>query len=187
MQFLTSYLEFITMKKIISLAFGIFLFLSGSAHALDPVAPRSERAFGIVYVKTPLPGSDIVTLISKSDPKDTQKLQAEVDVKVKVGDYLVKVEMQNPYTYEQEVSVRPTERHDIIVPGFGNVIVKGAKGNVEAYAQGSSSPVAKFATNYVKTLPEGTYDLKVKVGSYTLDQKSISVITNTTREVDVKL
>lgn len=175
------------MKKIFPLILLSLLAFSGKSRALDPIAPASERAFGTVYVKSPLPNSDIVTLTSQSDTQNILKMQPEVDAKVKVGDYTVRVEMQD-YSYEQEVSVRPTERHEIIVPGFGNMVVKGAKGTVEVYTKDSSKkPESTFATNYVKTLPSGNYDVKVKVGKYTLDQNNISVVTNTTREIDVKL
>lgn len=175
------------MKRIFPLFLLGCLVWGSPVHALDPVAPASERAFGIVYVKSPLPGSDVVTLTSQSDDKNVLKMQPEVDAKVKVGDYTVRVEMQD-YSYEQEVSVRPTERHEIIVPGFGNLVVKGPKGTVEVYTKESSKkPESTFATNFVKTLPGGIYDVKVKVGKYTLDQNNISVVTNTTREIDVKL
>jgi hypothetical protein len=174
------------MNRFFFIVFLALLTLSPSVQALDPKAPVSERAFGVVYVKSPLPSSDIITLNGQGDNKEVVKMQPEVDARVKVGDYMVRVEMQD-YSYEQEVSVRPTERHEIIVPGFGNLVVKGAKGTVEVYAKKSKKPESTFNTNYVKTLPSGVYDVKVKVGKYVLDQNDISVVTNTTREINVKL
>lgn len=171
------------MKKHFLFIFVGLLILCPRAWALDPVAPASERAFGTIYVKSPLPGSDSIALDCSGE---ITKLQPEVDAKVKVGDCTVRVEMQD-YSYEQEVSIRPTERHEIIVPGFGNLVVKGAQGTVEVYAKNAKKPESTFKTNFVKTLPSGVYDVKVKVGKYTLDQNNISVVTNTTREIDVKL
>ena len=177
------------MKK--SILFALLACLGGmqAALALDPVAPVSERKYGIVYVKSTLPKSDIITLTSSTDPTNTLSLKSETDAKVPVGDYMVRVEMQD-YSYEVEVTVRPTERHEIIVPGFGNLKVNGPKATVEVFKSGEKKPVATFDTNYVKTLPSGTYEVAISWGSGkkkdTLTQKNVVVVTNTTRQIDFK-
>lgn len=152
------------------------------AHALDPVAPRSERRFGLVYVKTPNP-DDKVTLISQRVDGKTQKIKPGEDVKVKVGDYLVTVEMGHDYIYNQDISVRPTERHEVITPGYGNLRVNGPCKEV-LVSQGGKK-IAKIKCGKIRILPRGSYDLKIKIGKYTLDQ-TVAVVTNTLREIDVK-
>ncbi len=177
------------MKKLFFLALLSIISLPSIARALDPVAPVAERKFGVVYVKSTLPSSDVITLTSAADPNSTQTIKAETDSKVAVGDYTVRVEMQE-YSYEVEVTIRPTERHEIIVPGFGNLRVNGPnKALVEVFEANSNKLVTKFQTNFTKTLPRGNYDVKVSVGKTKKDsvtQKNVMVVTNTTRQVDVK-
>lgn len=177
------------MKKLIY--FALLAWLGGiqAAHALDPVAPVSERKYGVVYVKSTLPKSDIITLTNSTDPTANISIKSETDVKVPVGDYMVRVEMQD-YSYEVEVTVRPTERHEIVVPGFGNLKVNGAKATVEVLKPGEKKPIAKFDTGYVKTLPSGTYDVVITWGPAqkkdSLTQKNVVIVTNTTRQIDFK-
>ncbi len=163
--------------------------MAGRAQALDPVAPVSERKFGVIYVKSTLPASDIITVTNVTDEKQVLTLKSETDAKVPVGDYMVRVEMQD-YSYEVEVTVRPTERHEIIVPGFGNLKVNGPKANVDVFAVGEKKPIATFATNYVKTLPRGTYDVVISWGASkkkdSITQKNVQVVSNTTRQIDFK-
>ncbi len=170
------------------LVWAIFLFslLSvGSALALDPVAPRSERAFGTLYVKTPNAG-DVVTVTDMAGVEKEQKVSPGEDVKVKVGDYRISVDIADDYTYEQDVTIRPTERHEIIVPGYGNLRINGTKDKVSVYQVGTNDLVAEFNGGEVRTLPRGVYDIKIQVGKYTLEQNNISVVTNTLREIQVK-
>lgn len=164
----------------ILLLFLAFL-LSSPTWALDPVAPRSERRFGMVYVKSPNADDKIVLVSQRPGEKDL-KIKALEDVQVPVGDYVVQVEMPPEYTYEQAVTVRPTERHEIIVPGYGNVRVNGKCDQVKVLENGKE--IAKIKCGQVRTLPRGSYELKILIGKYTLDQ-SVGVVTNTLRQVDI--
>lgn len=159
---------------------GIFL-SSGLTWALDPVAPRAERRYGMVYVKSPNPDDKIV-LVSQRQGIDDQKIESLKDVQVPVGDYVVEVSMEPEYSYAQPVTVRPTERHEIIVPGYGNVQVNGKCDKVRVLKDGKE--IAKMKCGEVRTLPRGSYDLKIEIGKYTLDQ-SVGVVTNTLRQVDI--
>src|SRR5437867_2161357 len=140
------------MKKLFSLSVLAILFCATMAWALDPVAPLSERKFGVVYVQSTLPSSDVITLSPTNDSGKAINMKSGVDVKVPVGDYTVRVEMQD-YSYEVGVTVKPTERHEIIVPGYGNLRVNGPKADVEVFGENSKKPIAKFQTNFTKTLP----------------------------------
>jgi len=174
------------MKKLRLLSLLGFMFCVTNAWALDPVAPVSERKFGVVYVQSTLPGSDIITLTSSTDPGKVINMKSGVDAKVPVGDYQVRIEMQD-YSYEVGVTVRPTERHEIIVPGYGNLKVNGPKAVVEVFEKDSKKPIAKFDTNYVKTLPKGIYDVKITYGKtkkQSIDEHDVSIVTNTTRQID---
>jgi len=161
------------------------LFVSLSVWALDPKAPRSERATGLIYVHTPNQ-DDKITLISSRDEKNKQKIISDEEKQVKVGDYLVRVEIAKEYTYEQDVTIRPTERHEVIVPGYGNLRINGTSGKITVYPVGSKKKIAQFKGGEIRTLPRGVYDIKIQVGKYILDQNGISVVTNTLREIDVK-
>lgn len=154
----------------------------GQVWALDPAAPRSERATGVVYVETPNQDDEIILEDERGLSKD-QKISSLKDVKVRVGDYLVKVKIKPEYTYEQALTVRPTERHEVIVPGFGNLRVNGTCRQVEILKE--KEKIAKIKCGKIRTLPNGTYDLKIELDKKnTLDQ-TVSVFTNTLREVDI--
>jgi len=176
------------MKKWFVLGLFLTALIPSFSFALDPVAPASERKFGIIYVKSTLPQSDVITVTSVTDPGKVITLKSETDAKVPVGDYTVRVEMQD-YSYEVEVSVRPTERHEIIVPGFGNLKVNGPQATVEVFESDKKKPIATFKTNYVKTLPSGTYEVVITWGAKkskktSLTQSNVQVVTNTTRQID---
>lgn len=169
------------MKPFFHLVFlGLFL-SSGLAWALDPVAPRAERRYGMVYVKSPN-ADDKIVLVSQRQGVDDQKIESLKDVQVPVGDYVVEVSMKPEYSYAQPVTVRPTERHEIIVPGYGNVKVNGKCDKVKVLQNGKE--IAKMKCGEVRTLPRGAYDLKIEIGKYTLDQ-SVGVVTNTLRQIDI--
>jgi len=154
-----------------------------SAWALDPVAPREERRTGVIYVKTPNEEDEILLQDQRGDLKD-KKIKSLQDEKIRVGDYLVLVKIKPEYTYEQAVTIRPTERHEIIVPGFGNVRVNG--NCKEVLISQEKKKIAKIKCGEVRTLPRGVYDLKIKLSKkYTLEE-TVAVVTNTLRELDVK-
>lgn len=170
--------------KILGIAL-LLLGLAPAARALDPVAPVSERKFGVLFVKTPQPGSDQIQIESVADGKK-QKAASETEVKVPVGDYRVHVKMQD-YSYEQEVKVGGTERTEVVVPGFGNLKVEAPKkSTVEVYKKGSQSLVAKFPVDQVKVLPVGYYDVKISLLGASVTMNNVWIVTNTTREVAAK-
>ena len=168
------------------LAFSLLLLgLSPSVRALDPVAPVSERKFGVLFVKTPMPDSDQIELESIADGKK-QKAKSETEVKVPIGDYRVHVKMQD-YSYDQEVKVGGTERTEVVVPGFGNLKVEAPKKSVvEVFKRGSQSLVAKFPVEQVKVLPVGYYDVKISLLDASVTMNNVWIVTNTTREVAAK-
>lgn len=160
-----------------------FLFLiPQNAKALDPKAPREERATGMVYVETPNPDDKIVLEPQREGQKEI-KLSNKKDQLVPVGDYLVKVEIKPEYHYEQALTVRPTERHEVIVPGFGNLRVNGECSEVTILKDGKE--IDKIKCGQIRTLTSGAYDLKIKVGKHTLDQP-VAIVTNTLRQVDIQ-
>jgi len=172
----------LVMKKLIGILFLLLVITAPEAQALDPVAPRGERKYGMVYIETPNKDDKIV-LESQRGEKD-QKISSLKDVQIKVGDYLVKVTIKPDYTYEQPITVRPTERHEVIVPGFGNMRVNGKCKEVLVLQEGKK--VTKLKCGEIRTLPRGIYDLKIIISKrITLDQ-TIAVVTNTLREVDVR-
>ncbi|HCU23905.1 MAG TPA: hypothetical protein DF383_02720 [Deltaproteobacteria bacterium] len=154
-----------------------------SAQALDPIAPISERKFGIIYVKTPQPGSDMVTVIPVGGGK-SMKVASEKEVKVPVGNYEVTVQMQE-YQYQNQVAVTGTERTEVIVPGYGNLKVTAPKdASIEVFKSGTQSLVAKFPPSKLKVLPAGYYDVQISLGGSSVMSNDVWIVTNTTREVE---
>ncbi len=151
--------------------------------ALDPLAPRSERSRGMIYVLTPQP-NDKVTITSRAG--GTQSIPTNFVQWVPVGDYTVIAQMQDN-RYTQHVTVQPTERTDVVVPGFGNIKVNSISpgDQVEVYRAKGGSLAAKFPASQIKTLPSGRYDVKITVGKDSVTKNNILIVTNTTRQVDV--
>ena len=173
------------MKYVSRWIFAALLLAAAPAFALDPVAPISERKFGMIYVKTPQPGSDQITLTAVEGGKK-QSLESEKEIKVPIGDYSVSVKMQD-YLYEQQVKVGGTERTEVIVPGYGNLKVISPEGStVEVYKTGTQSLVAKFPAKQLKVLPTGYYDVRIRFGDSSVTSNNVWIVTNTTREIEAK-
>lgn len=173
------------MKKFLLIAVSAFIFFPLSARALDPLASRDERNKGMIFVKTPLPQVDTVTLSLLNGGQPETLIPNEMRW-VPVGDYLVTVKM-GEYKYDQNVTVKPTERTDVVVPGYGNLQVTSINpaDPVEVFKKGTQSLVTKFPASQIKTLPTGHYDVKVSVGNTSVTKDNVYVVTNTTREVVV--
>lgn len=173
------------MKKFFLFAVTATLFFPLGARALDPLASREERNKGMIFVKTPLPEADLVTLtLTNGGPGESLKPN---DMRwVPVGDYLVTVKM-GEYQYNQSVTVKPTERTDVVVPGYGNLKVTSINptDTVEVFKKGTKAAVTKFPASQIRTLPTGHYDVKVTVGNTSVTKDNVYVVTNTTREVVV--
>jgi len=165
--------------------FAFLMLASVPAFALDPVAPISERKFGILFVKTPMPDSDVINITATEGGKK-QTVHAETEVKVPVGDYQVSVKMQD-YVYEQQVKVGGTERTEVVVPGYGNLKVTAPKdSSIEVYKTGTESLVAKFPASQVKVLPTGYYDVRIRYLKDSVTSNNVWIVTNTTREIEAK-
>jgi len=173
------------MRKIASLlSVAIFVSLPAFTLALDPVAPRSERKFGEVLVKSPLPETDMVELIPTAKGGEPHKFKPGETVKVPVGEYDVKVKLQDG-EWTNHITVHPTERNDVVVTGYGNLKVntpspKSDKVEVTAL---DGKMIKTFNPTRVTTLPTGTYNVKVIMGPDQITQNNVVIVTNTTREV----
>src|SRR5436190_15316917 len=172
------------MKKFPILLSLVLSLVSLSCYALDPLAPRGQRAQGMIFVKTPN-SSDSVTLTNKNTGS-SEALKPESLQWVAVGDYTVSAKMQD-YNYNQNVTVQPTERTDVVVPGFGNLQVNSIspQDTIEVFKIKGGALAAKFPASQVKTLPEGRYNVKVTVGKQSVTKDNVLIVTNTTRQVDV--
>ncbi len=175
------------MKKVFTLwVMGVvFVFSLSQALALDPVAPRSFRSKGMLWVKTPNPRKDIVKAKRLKTGEIFTVTPGKIEI-VPVGRYLVQVSMQG-YEYSQKVLLEPTERTDVVVPGYGNLIINShLPGRVVVYGEKSGQWVAKFPVNVLKTLPRGHYEVKIIFANKTsVTKPDIWVVTNTTRHLDV--
>lgn len=166
-----------------------FLFLTGTCltvYALDPVAPRSERKYGQLMVKSPLPDSDICEVMSVKGAAQgvKQSFKPGETIKVPVGDYFLKVRLQeNEWT--ANITVYPTERTDIVVTGYGNLKVNSPKPGSDTVEVSTldGKVVKSFHPTRVQTLPTGTYNVKVKMDGAEITQSNVVIVTNTTREV----
>jgi hypothetical protein len=138
-----------------------------------------------LYVKSPNPTDKISLTSLRTEKEESHKVVEGEEVDVPVGDYRITVEMGYGYVYEQEVTIRPTERHEIIVPGFGNLRVNGTNGKITVLQVGTGIKEAEFKGGETRTLPRGDYDVKIEVGKYTLDQQ-VTIVTNSLREIDVR-
>ncbi len=171
-----------------ALALAVLWGLSSTAPvwALDPMVPREARHSGMIGVKSPLPASDQVTLIQLSTGEQHTLAPGHL-LQVPVGKYRVKVVMQD-YQYEQEVLVEPTERTDVVVPGYGGLKVHSRAGeaSVEVMQVGTEKPVAQFSALETKILPSGFYDVRIRVGKFTVKQDNVWVVSNTTRELELR-
>jgi hypothetical protein len=187
------------MHKIIvpSLAF-LFLFTTSLVFALDPVAPKSERAFGFLTVDSPLPGDILeITSLRKEANAFSLTFRNNELVKVPIGEYSLTVKMQG-YNWTQNISVLPTEMTDISVTGYGNLLVKAPnppKTTVEVYST-DGTLISRFNASEVKTLPVGAYQVTITIEPdvianagpfYTshVTKNDVRIITNETRKLVV--
>ena len=173
------------MRKIIPL----FIFLVVAANgtkifALDPVTPRSERAFGFIKVESPLPDSDSCELTGKN--KFKQNFKPGEMIKVPIGEYDLEVKLQDG-KWTSPVQIGPSEYTKVVVTGYGNLKVNSPNpesDKIEVYSQ-EGKLVEDFHPSKLKTLPTGTYNVKVKIGKASTTQNDVVIVTNTTRELDV--
>lgn len=185
------------MLKILVLTLTFLItFTTSFVFALDPVAPKSERAFGFLTVDSPLT-SDILEITSIKPNAFSLTFRNNELVKVPIGDYFLTVKMQS-FKWSQKISVLPTEMTNIFVPGFGNLLVKApnpSKTTVEVYSSGGAL-VSQFMASEIKTLPIGTYQVTMKVppeeivnagNFYTsnVTKNDVRILSNETRKLVV--
>ena len=164
-------------------------FASQNLWALDPVAPRAERKYGELTVQTPL-ASDVCSIkMTKDKNRDAgidyqQSFKPGETIKIPVGDYELKVKLQDR-EWTTQVTIHPTERTDVKVTGYGNLKVNSPSPNKDTVevATLDGKVISTFHPSQVKTLPNGTYNVTVKMSGTSITQPNVMIITNTTREV----
>jgi hypothetical protein len=162
----------------------VFLGAAFPSFALDPVAPREERAFGFLRVETPLPATDECEVSAVAPASGYKKaFKPGQTMKIPVGDYLLSVKLQDR-VWKNPISIRATELTALVVPGFGNLKVTSPRRSdtVEVYSP-KGGFVTSFPASQVKTLPVGRYHVKVKMKSLETPRIQVAIVTNTTREV----
>lgn len=173
------------MKYHLVFYFVLFL-LPIRAFALDPVAPKSDRAFGFFKVDTPQ-NSDACELLrlNPAHPPYKTNCQPNTMMTVPVGEYQLTVRMQE-YSWTEKMNVHPTEYTSLAVLGYGNLLVNSTrpKDIVEIYSR-DGKVVSEFKANTVKTVPTGIYEVKVKSKNAQVSMNNVSVIPDRTRELVV--
>lgn len=172
--------------KIIFLFFIVLIF-QGSAFALDPVAPRADRAFGFLKIGTPQPSTDQCDLLrlNPASPTYHSNCQPNTMLSLPIGEYQVTVRMQE-YSWTEKVRVYPTEYTTVAVFGYGNLIVASSrKGDVVQVLTPQGKEIAEYKANLVKTIPTGVYDVTIKSKGVSASMQNVRIITNATRELDV--
>ncbi len=176
-------------KKTFWMTLILLVYATANAWALDPVAPRAERKYGELAVQTPLASDECEIKMTKDKNRDAgidyqQKFKPGETIKIPVGDYDLTVKLQDR-EWKTQVTIHPTERTDVKVTGYGNLKVTSpnpSKDTVEV-ATLDGKVISSFHPTQVKTLPNGTYNVTVKMGGASITQPNVVIITNTTREV----
>lgn len=163
------------------------LFFTYPVQALDPVAPKHERAWGFLRVRSPLPQSDQCEITPVSPKNAPLVCKSGEMIPVPVGQYVLKVRMQNK-NWTHPISIHPTELTDITVVGYGNLKVTSPspQDRVEVYST-SGQLLESFQASQIKTLPAGEYTVKVNIGPYQASLSDVRIMTNTTRELVASL
>ena len=177
------------MKRKIPFFICLFL-LSGikAVLALDPVAPKEERAFGFVSVESPLP-TDTAHLTGVAPAGLAPVTFKPGDLmRVPVGEYTLKVKMQG-HEWTSPLSVTPTELTAAVVSGYGNLRVSTpspASDGVEVWTA-DIRMVASFPASEIKTLPIGTYNVKVKLAPDVMVRDKQKIVTRDVLRANVQI
>lgn len=166
------------------LLIALLLFSPLTARALDPFTAAEYKDKGMIVVEAPLADNSVT--ITNAATGASQTITPSSVNWVAPGSYNVTIKMQD-YTFNQTAIVNATERTDVKATGYGALKVNTPSPTdmVEVVPVGGANPVAKFASAQAKVVPTGTYDVKIHVGSNTLTQNNIMIVTNTTRQIDV--
>lgn len=171
------------MRKIMILLTSFLLFAlgAGTASALDPVAPKTDRAFGFLRVDTPLPSDRCEILSTKGlSPGFASSCRSGEMMKVPVGVYQLKVGLQNGATWSSAITIHSTEFTKVAVPGFGNLRVQSPDSSfdrVELYSL-DGELIKSFPAGTLQTLPMGTYNVMVKMRGPFKVTKHIPVVAH---------
>jgi len=176
------------MKRRIFAFAAIFSLMGLQAFALDPVAPVEERAFGFVSFESPLP-TDTAQLTGVAPAGlPPMTLRPGELMRVPVGQYNIKVKMQG-YEWTSPVTVTPTELTAMVVPGFGNLKVSTPSPTTDMVEVMSADnrTVASFPASEIRTLPIGTYSVKVKLSPDVTVQKTQKVVSRDVVRANVQI
>jgi len=172
---------------IVVLSLSLLAFVNSASFALDPVAPKHERAFGFLRVDTPLPQSDRCEVrgVGVSNSGIVIPCPPNQQIKLPIGPYILSVHLQG-HEWTMPVTIAPTEYTKVAVSGFGNLRVEGARPSdtVEVVSQ-DGRVVERFTASQVKTIPVGVYNVKVNASGSPITKSNVSVWPNTTRELIV--
>ncbi len=177
------------MKRRIYVIFTAALLLMGfKVFALDPVAPKEERAYGFVSLESPM-SSDVGTMTGVAPAGLTPVTIKSGDMmRVPVGEYSLAVKMQG-YTWTSPVSVTPTELTAVVVPGYGNLKVSTPNPTIDQVEvwTADNRQVATFPASEFRTLPIGSYNVKVKLGPDVYVQSKQKVVMRDVLRANVQI
>lgn len=172
-------------KFLFILAF-ICLTTTSSVFALDPIAPKSERAFGFFKVETPQKTDTCeLKLLSPLQNSYTNTCQVGTILTLPVGEYQLNVKVQD-YHWSEKVHVYPTEFTSVAVLGYGSLLVTSPDANdtVRVFDK-QGNPLHHFKANHVKSIPIGTYRVTVKSKRAQTSIDEVNIVANKTRELVV--
>lgn len=184
LDFFSNFRLYTRMLKLKPFIFSILILLPFQAQALDPVAPKSDRAFGFFKVETPQ-SSDTCELsrLSPANPPYTGPCKVNSIMTLPVGEYQLNVKIQE-YSWSEKIQVLPTEYTSVAVLGYGSLLVTSPHTNdtiLVADLQGKT--IAQFKTNTVKSIPTGVYNVTVKSKRQQTSVDQVSIVPNKTREL----
>jgi len=174
------------MKKIIpfGLTIAFLLFLNSPAKALDPYAGPAFKNAGMIHVQTPDAAKDEITLTHLKTGKIEHIKSGKVET-VPAGTYKLQVAMEGE-TYNGKVTVRSTERTDVVV-GYGKLKIKGpSSAMVQVFNQKEGTLMAEFPANKTQILPRGRYDLKVRLNGMETRKSDVLVVGGKTSVVKIR-
>lgn len=172
------------MKAFILLFYTLCFSTPLALYALDPVAHKADRAFGFFKVETPQ-NSDICELLrlNPAHPPYKTSCQPNTMMNVPIGEYQLTVRMQE-YSWNEKVRIHPTEYTSVAVLGYGNLLVTSPrKTDTVQVLNSQGREIAQFGVNQAKTVPVGTYEIKVKSKGTQAVLNQVVVITDRTREL----
>ncbi len=170
-------------KSLLTFVF-VSLVLTPLCFALDPVAPKSDRAFGFFKVETPQKSDTCeLKLLSPVQNSYTNNCQVGTILTLPVGEYQLSVKVQD-YDWSDKVHVYPTEYTSVAVLGYGSLLVTSphATDTVRVFDK-QGKEIFQFKANSVKSIPIGTYSVTVKSKRVQTTIDQVNIVANKTREL----